>query len=41
MDIKRAFQNGGSFYYSYLTATRKEGIENVGNMDIIIPTYDT
>jgi hypothetical protein len=28
-------------YYSYPAATRKEDVENMGNMDILIPTYGT
>jgi hypothetical protein len=28
-------------YYSNLTATRIEGIENIENMDVFTPTYGT
>jgi len=29
------------FYYSYLTATRIEDVENMGNMDIFTPIFGT
>jgi hypothetical protein len=31
----------GSFFYSYLLATRREGIENMGNIDVFAPRYGT
>lgn len=39
--IEFYFRRNNNHYYSYLTATRMEGIENIENMDIFAPTYGT
>ncbi len=35
------FRRNNNHYYSYLTATRMEGMENMGKIDIFTPKYCT
>jgi len=40
--LQLTLQNtGAKIYYSNLTATRMEGIENIENMDVLFPIYST
>ena len=39
--IEIYFRRNNNHYYSYLTPTRMEGMENMGKIDIFAPTYGT